>query len=521
MEIRFQHWEYQIADEMLVRYGSPFFSRPDAGNALQERLLSGAVMVSSQTLNLQEQQIICANEAFPEAAVADPLADLQVWDEWETGHRIFPYPGRFSRLGLTRQEGKTSSPSSVGVLGEIFAGLFAQAYVAPQVLVRVIRHWPDLIFYAGEEVYAFVEAKAFTEKLDGRHLQDRVPGALLRELLCNAVAQLNADPHLEIWGSFTGVLTIQPQFTLAVTFLRLTPPPSRRGANPRKNLPPAVVRGVAERALAQATAMVGPDVLAALDGPRRSGSPGSQGGAPWGKRLSRAEVEGMLRESAMREAEEVLAASGPAVAVAGSREEIEQEVKRLVEDCRPNELHGGKRFFEIKQRAEGSVLERVRIAGDELIFMANLSPADLHQVQARWRRSWESAAEPLTILDGYPVWRGGGAAYCIGQRRPKPRAARLFSVCRARKRRSVRRAPLASRPWATKITVCSSAPRLCFALTACFIPSRRWHPSMGNITSSPLRRINPKECASRSPRRTSLEGRPSSMSTGSHSGSPP
>jgi len=148
-------------------------------------------------------------------------------------------------------------------------------------------------------------------------------------------------------------------------------------------------------------------------------------GALWGKKFSRVEVEAMLREAAMREAEEVLATSGPAVAVAGSREEIELEVKRLVEDCRPNELHGGKRFFEIKQRAEGSVLERVRIAGDEWIFMANLTPADLHQVQAGWRQSWEAASEPMAIVDGYPVWRSGGAAYCIGPEGLDHRTLRL------------------------------------------------------------------------------------------------
>lgn len=428
MEVRFQHWEYEIADDLLIRYGSPFFSRLDAGNALQERLLAGAVMASSQTVTFQEQQILCANEAFPEAAVADPLADLRVWDEWETGHRIFPYPGRFSRLGLTRQEGKISSPSSVGVLGEIFAGLFAQAYVAPQVLVRVIRHWPDLIFYSGNEIYTFVEGKAFTEKLDGRHLSDRVPGALLRELLCNAVAQLNADPHLEIWGAFTGVLSIQPQFVVAVTFLRLTPAPGRRGANPRKSLPPAVVKGVAERALAQATATLGPDLLAVLDTPRRSGQLLVGGtGSSWGKKqLSRGDVEAMLTESAMREAEEVLATSGSATAVTGSREDIEQEVRRLVQDCRPNQLHSGKRFFQIKQGAVGSVLERARPVGDEWIFMANLEPADLHQVQAGWKCSWEAAAEPIAIIDGYPVWRGGGAAYCIGPEGLDHRTLRLL-----------------------------------------------------------------------------------------------
>ncbi len=429
MEIRFQEWGYEIPDDMLVRYGSPYFSRPDAGSALREQLLANATLVSCQVLTFQEQQVICANEAFPEAAVSDPLADLRVWDEWETGHRVFPYPGRFSRLGLTRQEGKTSSPSSVGVLGEIFAGLFAQAFIAPQVLVRVIRHWPDLIFYSHDEIYAFVESKAFTEKLDGRLLGDRIPDRLLKDLLCDSVAQLNADPHLDVWGAFTGILTIQPDFCLTVTFLRLTPSETRRGANPRDCLPPAVVKGVAERAIAQAAAKADAEVLLAL-GDGGSGAQARQPGGGSGhiKRLSRADVEAILVEAAMREAEEVLAVSGTAVAVAGSRGEIEQEVRRLVHESRPAELQSGRRFFEIKQAVEGSVLEKVRMLGEDCIFMANLSHADLHEIEAHWRPSWEKAAEPLTIIEGYPVWRGGGAAYCIGPQSLEHRSLRIRHV---------------------------------------------------------------------------------------------
>jgi hypothetical protein len=428
MEVRFQHWEYEMPSELLTRYGSPFFSRPDAGKALEERLSADATMISSSVMSFQEQQILCANEAFPEAAVADPLADLQVWDEWETGHRIFPYPGRFSRLGLTRQEGKTSSPSSVGVLGEIFAGLFAQAYVAPQVLVRVIRHWPDLIFYVGNEIYGFVEAKAFTEKMDGRRLKDRVPGALLRDLLCNTIAQLNADPHLDIWGVFTGVLAIQPQFAVAVTILRLTPSGGRRDQSPRKSLPSAVVRGVAERALAQAAVRVGPEMLAVLNTPKGIAPLGMGSGWSSGKRVSRMEVEAILIENAMREAEEVLATSGTSVAIAGSRAEIEHEVEQLVRACKPNELHAGKRFFEIKERGDGAALQRVRQAGDEWIFMANLPAADVHQLNVSWEKSWDSAASPLTLIEGYPVWRCGGAAYCLGPAALDQRIVRLPKV---------------------------------------------------------------------------------------------
>ena len=107
MEVHFQHWEYEIPSELLTRYGSPHFSIKEAGRALLPKFLRGASLANHCRVNFNERHIICANEAFPEAAVADPLADLRVWDEWCNGSRRFPYPGRFSRLGLTHQEKKT------------------------------------------------------------------------------------------------------------------------------------------------------------------------------------------------------------------------------------------------------------------------------------------------------------------------------------------------------------------------------------------------------------------------------
>ena len=78
----------------------------------------------------------------------------------------------------------------------------------------------------------------------------------------------------------------------------------------------------------------------------------------WGKRLSRVEVEAVLRESAMREAEEVLARSGPAVAVAGSREEIEEEVKRLRRYERTGRPLGDESFIVAVERQLRRTLRR-------------------------------------------------------------------------------------------------------------------------------------------------------------------
>jgi hypothetical protein len=160
IHVSFQHWCHVFSDKALIRYGSPHFDSHSAGQALRQEVVDRASQVEDVALQFSEEAILCANEAFPEAAVADPLADLEIWDEWSTGVRSFPYPGKYGRLGIQTQGPKTSSPASVGVIGEIMAGLFAQQGVAPWVLVRVIQKWPDFIFAEHDERYAFVEAKA-------------------------------------------------------------------------------------------------------------------------------------------------------------------------------------------------------------------------------------------------------------------------------------------------------------------------------------------------------------------------
>lgn len=411
IKVHFQHWQYEISSEYLTRYGSPYYSKNEAGAAIWHQMSASGVCAQDANLEIQEAQVTCGNEAFPESALADPLADLRIWDEWVSGNRVFPYPGKFSRLGVTHQESKIAAPTSVGVLGEIITGLFSQALVSPQVLVRAIRHWPDLIFYLSGDLYAFVESKAFTDAQVARTLRDRIPEAVAKELLYDAVHQLNADPHLEVWGCFTGVVTVQPEFMLTVTTIRITPPPSARRSKPREVLPSAVVRGLVERAIAQAALRIPDDDLSSLDSKQNKNS------RPYGfgeRRKSRKEVQEMLLEAAREEVESLLAEAATKQAVESSMKQIESELKNLVHATKYSGLQVGRRFFEIKRDSTVCMLSKIRPFGADWIFMANLELRQDALLRSGWFADLNRVISPVASVDGFEVWRCGGALFAIG-----------------------------------------------------------------------------------------------------------
>src|SRR6266704_2647937 len=73
IEVAFAHWRYEFPEEELSRYGSRYFDRKEAGKYLAESVARGASKVSDHLLRFDGKQILSANEAFPEAALADPL----------------------------------------------------------------------------------------------------------------------------------------------------------------------------------------------------------------------------------------------------------------------------------------------------------------------------------------------------------------------------------------------------------------------------------------------------------------
>ena len=79
-EVKFEHYELDFNDEVLSRFGSRYFSRKEAEEEIYDRTLQyirGPIYNSRLTFSPSEMS--CANEVFPEAALADPVADLEVW----------------------------------------------------------------------------------------------------------------------------------------------------------------------------------------------------------------------------------------------------------------------------------------------------------------------------------------------------------------------------------------------------------------------------------------------------------
>jgi hypothetical protein len=251
IEVDFEHWRYTFSEEDL-QCGSPN-KKKIAKTKLCSALKSAKqVFKTDKPILFKEAQIICANEAFPEAAIADPLADIEVWNQWRSGVRIFPYPGKYAPLSITNQPPKTSSTSSVGVIGEIMAGLFGQAIVGHDVLVRVIHEWPDFIFFPVDGHYGFLEAKAFTPQPES-YLDSffKVPKNVLGECLVNATHQLTLDPFVKIWYSFTEIQQLQPSMRFSVKFFELDVP-DERCKNKQKPTPAPVIDGLGERAIQMA-----------------------------------------------------------------------------------------------------------------------------------------------------------------------------------------------------------------------------------------------------------------------------
>ena len=209
--IEYVHYKHIFSEQEMKRFGSQYYSSKERGEALLE-LFSKCVKTPIFETNKDHEYdyLMCANEAFPEAALSDPFADLEVWSDWKSGFRSFPYAGTYAPLNIEKQETKTVSTSSIGVIGEILSGIYIQNIIAPHILLRNINRWPDFItINSGLKRFSFVESKATTatyEKENNAHqaiYYKNIPPNLLTEFFAKTNIQLNADPGLNIYGVFT------------------------------------------------------------------------------------------------------------------------------------------------------------------------------------------------------------------------------------------------------------------------------------------------------------------------------
>lgn len=411
VKVSFQHWRHQVASTDLTKYGSPHFSQETAGRALTKAVFFGADLADRHDdVEFDPAHILCANEAFPESAIADPLADLEVWDQWRSGNRAFPYPGRFSRLGIRRQERKVSSTSSLGVLGEVMAGVYAQAGIAPNVLVRCVRRWPDFIFHTGGGHYAFVEAKAFASALDpSGGLPGRIQPSVLAECMVDAVHQLNADPVITVWFAFTYVVSVRP-VRLKVTFLEVDADPAHHRSVTARVLPTPVLEHIAECAVELA--------VEELDRARPVLRGCEEG--PWDEEDADS-LRAKIVALADKHIEGLVIDIGLEQAVTQSRKAVEDQIRHQARKVAKGltssngdsgtgrEQSGG--FWATSAAGAGGQLERIRSAATRDVVRRYLSPEEQTRVTNEWTRDWGSAPKPFSSTDGVALWRCGGALF--------------------------------------------------------------------------------------------------------------
>ena len=426
IQVDFNWYEHTFDDSTLMKYGSPHFSSKDAGDILSEIVNTGkSTVVEGKFLDFQRAQIICANEVFPEAAVADPIADLEVWNEWRSGVRTFPYPGQYSRLGLWKQESKTPSNISTGVMGEIMTGLFGQSVVAPWTLVRVVGRWPDFIFYTGDGCYAFVESKAFIDAKSALPLE-AVDGRVLGDGLVKAVVQLNADPFVRVWYCFTQICEISPTMRLRVTLLKLDAPGRKRESLTCRVLPDVIVRSLARQAIEHAVA--NPELEAAiLDVVSQTGGKTDSATRPFVGKTRRnrnattrekENADVLLRQivqAAKDGLEQVLSLAAPDELLGDLRRSVEVAIEEESRELSITSEISGSRFAVAKARASQGKLARLRPYGNEHILLADLPLAQREALTLKWKSDWETASRPLDLLSGNELWRCGSVAVCLGQ----------------------------------------------------------------------------------------------------------
>ena len=254
IKVSFEHYKFLITEE-LKSYNSGYFDNAERKAVLLEEFNRRSQLVSRGEAEFHRNQILCANVVFPEAAVANPLADLEVWNLWKSGYRRFPYPGTYRKLNITSQLPKTNSPCSVGVLGEIIAGLFGQAIISPFVLVRPIRRFPDFIYSTNNGLYAYSEFKAFTT-VDSEHgLFSRVKRNELVNFLVESLREMVSDSHVKTWGSFTYIQQINPT-KLFTTFIEVDVKEKNIYKLELGIMPEPVIQGLAEIAIERAAAKI-------------------------------------------------------------------------------------------------------------------------------------------------------------------------------------------------------------------------------------------------------------------------
>jgi hypothetical protein len=436
--IEYVHYKHIFSEQEMKRFGSQYYSSKERGEALLE-LFSKCVKtpIFETNKDLEYDYLMCANEAFPEAALSDPFADLEVWSDWKSGFRSFPYAGTYAPLNIEKQETKTVSTSSIGVIGEILSGIYIQNIIAPHILLRNINRWPDFItINSGLKRFSFVESKATTatyEKENNAHqaiYYKNIPPNLLTEFFDKTNIQLNADPGLNIYGVFTLLKSIKPSFKYQCIIIEISAPDDLYTARRSLLLPDVVIKGVSDRAV-QKTLLTSKYYNEIFEKPTKD-------------KLKL--IQEKLIEESCFNIEEVFTDSfglGTFQILINDnkilfQDKIRQNIEKLVSDKRKIEIesafsyskvHGlsiNSNMISISQKNDeyfdGQSIEinnhsfqKIRSIGGRSIYYSELTKEENDYLVSNWMQKVDIATKPFwdPSDENPPVYRCGGGLYCI------------------------------------------------------------------------------------------------------------
>jgi len=242
--IYFKYYKGVFPIDLARKYSSPYFQQKEIIKGLSNNLLNNIQEEYSSVFLMDEEQFKCGNEIFPEAAISDPLSDLNTYDEWQNGRRIFPHRGEYAPFGIEAQLAKIESSVSFGVVGEILTGLFCQSYFAPYVLVRNIRRWPDFIFHKNNNKFVFVESKATATELDEKNpLDGNFELNTFNEFLIQSMKSILSSETTNVCLSHTRILGDKSQRVFHLNVLEFK---SNSVKDPsQESIPEPVVSGLA------------------------------------------------------------------------------------------------------------------------------------------------------------------------------------------------------------------------------------------------------------------------------------
>jgi hypothetical protein len=368
----FEHWKWEIPEDLLIQYGSPYSTTAEAFKALSSHLKINAVQITSEKHRIPEVAIIAGNEAYPESAISDPLSDLLVWYDWKTGRRGFPYTGQYAPLSLSGQKPKSVSTAAVGVIGEILTGLYSQSKIGFSPLARVINRWPDFIFTQSSKIH-FIEAKASIDDLTAgkpiQHFGNHQKG--LKEVLINAIQHLALEPQVTIWGGFVSIDVSNYEISFAVTFLEIVAP-STRAILAKNKISPIVSQEIAKRVLARKL---------------------------------------VQQEADLHEPSEYLKTI-PELDI-GIAEEYTKVIIDDISKLSKRVSHSGRseisRMDALKMKGIDQPLQ-VRKVGNEILVTVSISDEKTYDLKSVWEEKW-TQIESIVPFRNHPFYRAGGSLF--------------------------------------------------------------------------------------------------------------